>query len=78
MQSVQELEDRLDSNNSISFPVISKPSSGTGSEDVSRANNVAELKDAIEKTLKSTKDCHALDRRQSCPAQWTIVILGDY
>ncbi|KAH8797968.1 putative carnosine synthase 1 [Xylogone sp. PMI_703] len=55
VQSLEELEYKLESDSAINFPVISKPVFGRGSENVFKSENVVELREAIVKTLASQK-----------------------
>jgi hypothetical protein len=51
--SVEELEARLVSSNSVDFPVVCKPFSGRASEGVYRADNATQLRHAVSQTLAS-------------------------
>jgi hypothetical protein len=51
VQSLKELESRLQSSKSVNFPVVCKPVAGLSSWGVYRANNASQLRDAVEKSL---------------------------
>jgi hypothetical protein len=58
VQSIQDLESRLELGSPIRFPVISKPSFGEGSVGVFRADNAVELKEAVGRTLAAQKSLY--------------------
>ncbi|KAF5687037.1 glutathione synthetase ATP-binding protein [Fusarium circinatum] len=51
VQSLKELESRLQSTKSVNFPVVCKPVAGLSSWGVYRANNAPQLRDAVQKSL---------------------------
>lgn len=56
VESLKDLDTRLESNNPVNFPVISKPPFGKGSENVFKSDSVVELREAVVKTLASQKN----------------------
>ncbi|RBQ71535.1 hypothetical protein FVER14953_03154 [Fusarium verticillioides] len=51
VQSLKELDSRLQSPKSVNFPVVCKPVAGLSSWGVYRANNAPQLREAVEKSL---------------------------
>ncbi|KAF4502790.1 Glutathione synthetase ATP-binding [Fusarium agapanthi] len=51
VQSLKELESRLQSTRSVNFPVVCKPVAGLSSWGVYRANTAPQLRDAVEKSF---------------------------
>jgi hypothetical protein len=56
VESLEDLETRLESDSPVNFPVISKPPFGRGSENVFKSGSVVELREAVFKTLASQKN----------------------
>jgi hypothetical protein len=60
IDSLEELETRLRSSNSVQFPMVCKPFSGRASEGVYRADNANQLRHAVAQTLASKNGVNVL------------------